>query len=258
MLVIRKEQMDSFRQSAKRKYEDEMLAHLAGFSPPLYKTLGEAPMREIIRLGMGRAEAYGFTLRGPVRLYLELMLLFGSHFDTDPQYPWAGEILNDPDAGSQMQRADRLFGKTMDYQQKVGGPEGIYATDALRNIQIFARQPLDLSPNNFIQDMLREIEHIYPQKAAYVGRDTLEALIRKGIGGAKRQSFNTVRGAALVIVLMLAFGHGCAADPLYPWIGNTLKEDPTTDPEAKLQRLEKKALLWLEHVIAHIEKEAAA
>ena len=54
-------------------------------------------MRKAIHFGTGQTFSHGFNFRGPVRLYLELMVLFGSHFDTDPQYPWAARILADHD-----------------------------------------------------------------------------------------------------------------------------------------------------------------
>ena len=257
MLTISKQQMEIFREAALGRFEGEMLAHLNEFSPPLFKAVGEEQMLRAVRFGIAQAGGHGFTFRGPVRLYLDLMLLFGSHFDTDPQYPWVAEILAGQDA-AQMRRAELLYEKTMDYRQKVVGPEDAYAIEALRKISLFAQQPLQVSPDNFIQDMLREIAHIYPQKAAYVGKEGLEALIRKGIGGAQRQHFTTVRGVALVIVLMLAFGHGCGADPLYPWIAKTLKDEAIADPEARAKRLEKKALTWLDHVLAHFDKRAQA
>jgi hypothetical protein len=253
MLVIRPEQMEVFKQAALRNFETEMVAHLGEFSPPLFKAVGEEQMRQAIQLGIGRADSYGFTFRGPVRLYLELMLLFGSHFDTDMQYPWAAEILTNQDFGPQMQRAMRLYEKTMDYRQQVAGPGDAYTLKGLRNISIFARQPSAISSENFISDMLREIRFIYPQKAAYVGDEGIEALIRKGIGGARKQRFSTVRGAVLVTLMMLAFGHGCGADPLYPWIARTLQDEAITDPEARAERLEKEAVAWLEHVLAYFE-----
>ncbi len=254
MLVIRSAQMEVFEQAALRNFENEMVAHLAEFSPLLFKAVGEEQMRQAIQFGIDRAGSYGFTLRGPVRLYLELMLLFGSHFDTDPQYPWAAEILTDQDSGPQMQRAVQLYEKTMDYRQQVAGPGDAYTLKGLRNISIFARQPLAISSENFISDMLREIRFIYPQKAAYIGDEALEALIRKGIGGARKQRFSTVHGVILVIVLMLAFGHGCGADPLYPWIARTLKDESIADPAARVERLETEAVAWLEHVLAYFDR----
>lgn len=215
-------------------------------------------MRQAVQFGIGRAESYGFTFRGPVRLYLELMLLFGSHFDTDPQYPWAAEILADLDSDPQMQRAEQLYEKTMDYRQKVLGPERAYLLRALRNIQMLIRQPLDLSSEGLLPVMRQEIAYVYPQKAAYVGAEGLEALILKGLGGAQRQQFSTVHGAVLVIVLMLISGHGCGADPLYPWIAQTLKDTAITEPDARAKQLEVLALAWFEQILAYFGKAVLA
>lgn len=257
MLVIRREQMDVFRAVALRAFEDEMVEHLAGFSPPLFKAAGEEQMRKAIRLGMERAAGYGFDLRGPVRLYLELMLLFGSRFDTDPQYPWATETLTNRDSGPQMQRAERLYERTMDYRRQVAGPTDAYTLKALRNIRAFASQALSFPIEDLVPAMLREIAIVYPEKAAYIGSESLSALIRKGSDGARIQRFSTTRGMALVIVLMLAFGHGCGADPLYPWIARTLNDKTIADPDERAKRLEKKALTWLDHVLAYFEPGAS-
>lgn len=254
MLVIRAEQMESFKKAALLSFEDQMVRHLAEFSPPLYKTVGEEQMRKVVQLGISQAAKYGFTYRGPVRLYLELMLLFGSYFDSDPQYPWAKEILSNKEVESQMQRAELLYQRTMDYREKVAGPEDAYTLEALKKIAVFARNPISMPADNFLPAIQREIALIYPQKAAYVGEAGLEKLIRKGMGGAQRQQFATVRGMTLVVVLMLAFGHGCGADPLYPWIARTLQDEAIINSEARADRLEKKALTWLEHVLAYFDK----
>lgn len=247
--------MDAFKAAARCAFEDEMVVHLAEFSPPLFQTIGEKQMREAIRLGISRADGYGFTFRGSVRLYLELMLLFGSHFDTDPQYPWVAEILAARDSSSQRQRADQLYKKTLDYRMKVVGPKDAYALEALENISIMAQNPLPFSSGGLGSGLLREIKRIYPEKAAYVGDQGIEILIRKGMSGARRQQFTTERGLTLVVVLMLAFGHGCGSDPLYPWIARTLEDERITDPEARAKRLETKALTWLEHVLANVDQE---
>ncbi|HCK82569.1 MAG TPA: hypothetical protein DIC59_14050 [Candidatus Competibacteraceae bacterium] len=255
MLSIRESQVRTFEERAQRAFEDEMVAHLADFSPPLFKTLGETQMRVAVQFGMDRAAAHDFTFRGPVRLYLEMMLLFGSHFETDPQYPWAAEILKKRDV-DQMERAESLYEKTVDYREKIVGPDDAYALKALRNISMLAQQPLLIPSEEFVAYMRQEIARVYPQKAAYVGQEGIDALIRKGVDGARRQRFSTTRAAALIVVLMLAFGYGCGADPLYPWINKTLKDESLVDPEARAKRLEKKALTWLEHVLAYFEKGA--
>lgn len=255
MLVIRRSQMAACEEVAQRVFEQEMLAHLADFSPTLVKAVGDQQMRKAITFGTDRARGYGLTLRGPVRLYLELMLLFGSYFDTDPQYPWVTAILMDRNSFPEMHRAQQLYDKTMEYRIRVAGPDDAYTIGALDNISLVARYPLNLSGADFVAAMRDQIERIYPQKATYIGDAGLDALIHKGIAGAREQGFSTDRSVALLIVLMLAFGHGCGIDPLYPWIGATLRDERVTDPEARARRLERKALTWLAAVLMHFDQE---
>lgn len=249
--------MEAFAQAAQSAFATDMVAHLAEFSPPLFKAIREEQMRQAVQFGISQAERYGFTCRGPVRLYLELMLLFGSHFDTDPQYPWAGAIIQRLEI-DQMQRAEQLYAQTLDYRNQVAGPDDCYTVQALRNIATLAQQPSTLAAPALVSGLLAEIKQVYPQKAAYVGDAPLTTLIEKGIAGARRQRFTTPREITLVVVLMLAFGHGCGADPLYPWIARTLRDERLSDPTARAKRLETKALTWLMHVLRHFETPASA
>ena len=211
-------------------------------------------MREVIRLGMARAGSCGFDSRGPIRLYLEMMLLFGSDFDTDPQYRWSAEILNNRNVGSEMERADFLYHRTLHYRENVGGPDDEYTLQALDKIRHWAQQPLPFTGRNFLQEMLQEIRRIYPQKADYVGEAAVEELVQLGGREASTFGFSTPRSVALMVVLMLAFGHGCTHDPLYPWIARTLKDVAIVDAPSRAKRLESRALTWLDHVLDYFGK----
>lgn len=256
MLVIRKEQIEKLNEARMRGFEDEMVAHLAEFSPPLFKVIKEDQMREAVRLGLRKAEDYGLTLRGPIRLYLEMMLLFGSHFDTDPQYPWAAEILSDRHTVSEMDRADRLFAKIADYQEKVSGPRGANTRKALENLAAFGRTNATFSSTEYVSSIRHEMTQAFPQKAEYIGKKEMTALIREARSEAKRFGLPKIDGETPMIVLMYAFGHGCADDPLYPWIGRTLRDEKITSPEARTERLRKKAMTWLDHVLKGNLEEA--
>lgn len=59
---------------------------------------------------------------------------------TDPQYSWAAEILNDRGSRSQLQRAELLYERTLDYRSQVCGPRDAYTLKALRNIQALAQR----------------------------------------------------------------------------------------------------------------------
>jgi hypothetical protein len=105
--------------------------------------------------------------------------------------------------------------------------------------------------------MLGEMRRIFPQKTAYVGEAPLTALIEEAVAEAQSYDFRSIREQALIVVLMFAFGHGCTNDPLYPWISNTLQDRKIVDAAARAKRLEKKAVTWLEHVVARNERGAS-
>lgn len=255
MLRIHKEQFASFHEPLRRAFEDEMVNHLALFSPSLFKAIGQVPMRKIVESGTRAAASYGFDRRGAVRLYLELMLLFGSRFDTDPQYPWFREILTQQGDQPQMWRANRLYERTKDFRQRVLGPGDAFLLDALRALCRFMQRPLLLSPNNLVSALAIEVSSIFPQKAAYVGENALTSLLREGIETARRYRSPSLRGEVLMVALMFALGHGCIVDPLYPWIAQTLDDPEQLDPPSWPSRLEAKALTQLESVMAGLGKE---
>jgi len=249
MLVIRKEQIDTLSQGLLKEFEDEMVEHLAQFSPPLYKVIKEDQTRKVVRFGFEKCDKYGFKLRGPMRLYLEMMLLFGSHFDSDPQYPWASEILFDKHSVSEMQRAEWLHEKIVDYQAKVSGAHGENTRKALETLADIGRKPLNLPESNYEESIRREMYRVFPQKFEYVGNKAIDELITAGRVEARKYDFPVTRGDTLMVVLKYAFGHGCADDLLYPWINRTLHDDKIVDSAARVERLEKKTLTWLDHVL---------
>src|SRR5262245_34621128 len=131
MWKIRPEQAESLRQAGMKEFEDSLVKHLQGFIPKLAAVLGEDGLREVIRYGWERAAGHGWTSGGSIRFDIEMVFLFGAEFDTDPQYPWAGQILNDKETGPQ-ERADRLHVKAMEFLDKVSGPQRNYVKAALR------------------------------------------------------------------------------------------------------------------------------
>ena len=250
MLTIRADQMKVFEADALRNFENEMVAHCKAntIRARLCKVIGDDQLRVAIRQGMQRAATHGFTYRGSIRLYIELMFLFGSDFASDPQYPAIGKILNAP--GDQMDRAEQIHRGVLDYQEQVYGPGAVNVRKALEALLLMAKKPVTVSEAGFVDGVLQEMKQVFPQKANYVGDDALTELIRGARTEARKHHFPTIRDEVLMVTLKFGFGHGCTNDPLYPWISRTLADERITHPAARTARLEKKAVTWLEHVLA--------
>lgn len=253
MLTISNQQIEAFEKQAMQRFEDEMMLHCQEFSPELSKVLGEAQLRVAVQNAFTRAQRYGFSTRGALRLYLEMCLLFGSSFDSDPQYSWAAQVLNQ--SIEQMQRADLLFDRIVDYQNQVSGPDGCNTLAALRRLPLVCQQPMQFSAENFAPAMQGLLADIFPQKAAYLGAPAIQQLVQQACMIAQRLEFQSARAYTLIVVLMYQFGHGCFTDPLYPWIGATLADPKIATPAARAERLERKAMTWLEHVLTHLSAD---
>ena len=92
---------------------------------------------------IAKAGTLGFTLRGPIRLCVELMFLCGSEFDTDPQYPMIGEVLRS--TVPEMQKAERIYRGQLEYLDKVAGPDNINVWNAENAIAAYARNTTEIS-----------------------------------------------------------------------------------------------------------------
>lgn len=109
MFMIRSNQIKAFERSSRADFEDEMMQHCRELFPHLGEALGGSPLRVVVQQAVTAAEAHGFTNRGPARLFVDLTLLFGVGFDSDPRYPWAAELLASDELTEQTHRAEALY-----------------------------------------------------------------------------------------------------------------------------------------------------
>lgn len=257
MLNIRTGQMRVFEKAAADRFEDELVNHFKQFAPKHSAVIGEAGVRQVIRLGRARANKYGFTYRGPVRFYVEMMFMFGSDFDTDPQLPWAAAILNRSAASDQLRRADRLYDKTGVYLKKISGPNHTYSIEALRKLSRARIEDYPTSGANFEDVVVKGLQDIYPQKCRYLGELSLRGLVEIGLASANDYSVTTEKGMALFVALTFALGHSFASDPLFPWISSTLNDPHVDDANERAERLYTKVKLYLKHALTYLEQQRA-
>lgn len=245
MWTIRQEQVDAFRQAALQQFEDQMVKHLERFSPQHCKVAGEPAVRQVIRLGIEQARQYGFTNRGPVRFYIELMFMFGSYFDTDPQYPWGQAVLTHPENADQAQRADSLYAAMNRYLEEVSGHDHCYLIDAMRRFQQLRIDDFFASRESLEASIRAKLDYVYPQRCQYLGEQILISMIRFGFQLAEKYGLGNDRGKVLMTSFTFAMGHGFANDPLYGWVSRRLTDSRWPTPAARIEELYSKGILYL-------------
>jgi hypothetical protein len=253
MLIIRTEQVRAFEGAAVRSFEDGMVEHLREFTPEFSAAMGETGLRALIRQGVTRAESYGFTEREPVRFIIELSLMFGVQFDTDPLLPWA-EKLGDRSILHQGARAECLYDEVMEYVGAVAGPGHEYLFAAMRRA---AQVHFEVAPNGKSNDaVVRWLRAIYPEKCELAGEARLRLLAQRGTVAAGERGIFSDAGRAIFVGCMFAFGHGFDDDPRFPFIAEVLNDDSLKDSDARAERLYAEAKNYLARSAAGYGKVA--
>ena len=95
MIIIRKEQLDAFSKKSIEDFKDYVVAFLQIHYEDECEGLDPGAERELVTYGIHVCQAYGITGGLFVRLYIELMVMYGLAFDEDPELPWAQKVLTD-------------------------------------------------------------------------------------------------------------------------------------------------------------------
>jgi hypothetical protein len=81
--------------------------------PEKHLYIGELSTRRLTHRGLGAARSYGLTSGRGVTIYIGLMFMLGSGFDTDPQYSWAATVLKDDTSADGCEKAERLYAEAI-------------------------------------------------------------------------------------------------------------------------------------------------
>jgi hypothetical protein len=252
MLLIRKEQIDVFKEISIKNFEKTLVQHVQSVAPEIANIAGESNVRRIVQVGMQQAFNYGFSYQGTVRFYIDLMLLLGYGFDDDPQFPWASKILNSSDSRGEMFRAKKLFIFLNDYLDTVHGEKNIYLTEAINQFNTMNMIDTEYYHINDYQECLDKIKFIYLQKFEYVGDQSLLDLMKESKKIALSLSMFNKSSFMVITVLMFSFGHKVFEDPLYPWVYASLNKRDLEESK-RVQIIYNKINTYLDHALTNLK-----
>lgn len=251
MLKIRKEQDEELGKIALKRFEDSMVEHVKEFFPKYYEIHGEPLIRKVIQYAVQRAENYDFVTERDVCLYINLVFLLGSNFDTDKQLPWTVEILKDEMITSSAMRIDRLYDKAMEYFDRVAGTENEFLGRALLRFREISIENFSQTPaENTIDVSVALLQKIWSQKCQELGETILSNLISEAVISAKEYNITSERGIVLYTWLMFMLGSGFDKDPQFPWATKILGDESIIDQAKKVDPLYKEAMAFLEKWLA--------
>jgi len=251
MLRIRKEQNEELGKIALKRFEDSMVEHIKEFFPKYYEIHEEPLIRKVILYAVDRAESYDLITERDVCLYINLVFLLGSNFDTDPQLPWAAETLNDETITDSVTRIDTLYDKAMEYLDHVAGVDNEYLGRALLRIrEIYGRELTQPPVENLENHVAMRLKEVWPHKYRRAGEQTINSLVRHGIASAKQYNITGQHGLTVYIELMFMLGSGFDKDPQFPWAAKVLNDESMPNRITKVDQLHEETMAFLEKWLA--------
>ena len=88
--------------------ENDLLSVLQRVYPEKFAVLGHDLIHLLIDVGAFAAYSYGLTSDRGVAVYVQLMFVLGSSFDTDPLFHWASTVLSERSSSSEPETVRRL------------------------------------------------------------------------------------------------------------------------------------------------------
>jgi len=253
-MIIRQEHMVALEQAAARGFQSRMLERMRSHFPKHAQCLSEPQQLAVIQLSAKRAQDHGLTAERSVALYLDLMCVLGSEFDTDPQIPWAAAILADRRFPTQADRIDLLHSKGWAFANRVSadlhnGLKNGSATGLVAAIsEIRTKGVEELTPDGarrVTAEIFGRIRQLFPIKSEVIGDECVWLLIREAVRSATSYGIRNARGIWLFTSLMSVVGTGFDRDPQLPWASETLTDRAIGDGTERVNQLYVKALTAL-------------
>ncbi len=173
------------------------------------------------------------------------MVSLGAAFAFDRQLPWNRGGSNGLPLAERAGPAQARFDGAMQYIDSIAGKENEHLVRAMVRIRNFdmAEAP-DSSDGQLPRKICAQLEKFYPEKYADEGDALNLRLATDWITEAAALDLSGGPGSLLYSALCFMLGSGCAADPLFPWLVDTV-QDPSASDSEKVARLHR---LALEHI----------
>lgn len=241
-MLIKNEQQEVFKENALKKFEDEMIEHVKDFFPNHFSLMHEDGIRRVTRCGYENAKKYSLISQRNVCSYINNMLLLGSHFDTDPQYPWASEILNDKNKPDPNTRIDEVSDKTLDFFEKISGVRHLNIYRAALNMKNNSKSIFETLINGNFKNIGANLNNLFPKKYEATGEVNIKKLADSGVISAMKYGIKDESCLMIYILFMFSMGSGFDRDPQHPWAAEILNNPAIKFQRDKMEMLYNKAV----------------
>ena len=197
-------QIEVLKKLSFENYVNELMEHYEIMFPLLMSSLKKDEVRSFIEQGIVLAKKSGYTQRGPVRLYLDMMIIFGSKFEQDPLFQRLN--VKEENNVSQIERSVTLYTLLNKYLEAVYGVNGIYFKESLRMFNDLNIKDLPVGINVSSKDLHELLRRIYPQRYDFVTANAIDNLIALSDEYCKHCELKIDNNKSYFVLIVFLFG----------------------------------------------------
>ncbi|WP_133598328.1 hypothetical protein [Raoultella sp. BIGb0149] len=190
-------------------FVNELSEHCKKIFPKISNELGSKKLKESLTKSINKAKASNITQRGSLQLYIDMSIVLGSGFDTDPTYSSLSSMSVQCTSSTELERSMRIHSEFNTYLTGVIGENNTYILDFKHRLanEIFH----GFSHLNFNEKVFHLLSELYPQKCIYLSSDKVKEIINIGFeySAAYYLSFNV---RAVFILVLFIVGHNFETD----------------------------------------------
>lgn len=227
-MIIRKKQIRTFHKAAAAQFERTLVEHIQRHFPAQASFIGEAAITETVRLGIPKAEKLGYRTQREIALFVNLMFLLGTEFDSDIQLEAIAAALKGPVEAESLVRINTSYDLAMAYLDEIEGPDGGNVARLLVRVRDLKYKDFESFSSGDLGAALHKFFLIlYPAKAQKQGEAMTVQLAAAAVGAGPAPH------VAIVATHAFLLGTGFLRDPQFPWIRPALEAG---GPEALLPK----------------------
>lgn len=234
------------------QFTERIHEHLRLYFELPCRIAGDACVRETIRLGVTRARRWGLTREASAQSYIDHMVMLGSDFDSDPQLPWAREILEREQP--ELVRMDSLHAQARDFMARTASEGSRNVFFAVARARAHGLCPdLSAPPSQALDQVAAWLEWLYPEKYRLV-RHRLPELVARAEATAFTHGFERPRALGRILGLTFLMGGGVTDDPMTPWVGAIVR-DTRHSADEREEKLWSSSCAYAERWLAEARKQ---
>lgn len=252
MLTISTEQYDKLGDAYFKNYKLSLIPYVQEHFPIHANYLNDDGIYAVIEQSCVAAEKYGFESKRDICLYINLCIMLGTCFDTDPQLPHLAKILAAEYPLALDERMDLLWDEAIIKIEETLGPDEVFPIQECTLALGSNYETLCSNHDTVIAAVTKHFHEVWPQKAALICDDLRLELTDFCCSTAAQYGIVHQQGQIEYTTMAFLLGHQFDKDPLFPWISKILQDDAYPDGVERMTTLISETKKEFKEILANV------